>query len=61
MMSPTRCRRHAVACETRGAACAEPAIRAHWLEMAGEWRSLGQDGTAQATTARLMLRRRVTA
>ena len=29
-------------------------MRADWLEMAGQWRLLGGDGTAQSTMARLM-------
>lgn len=37
----------------RGAECADSAMRAHWLDMAGEWRRLGDDGSAQGTTARL--------
>lgn len=41
-------------CEARAAACEEPSMRADWLGMADQWRRLGGDQNAQATTARLM-------
>lgn len=41
-------------CERRAAGCGEAGMRAHWLEMAGMWRRLGDDEGGQATLARLM-------
>ena len=53
MMTSDLCYQRAETCEMRGAGCGEP-MRADWLDMAAKWRRLGDDGSAQGTTARLM-------
>lgn len=58
MMPSAHCRQKAEMCERRAAACGEAEMRDHWLEMAGEWRGLSDDESAQATTARLLLEAR---
>jgi hypothetical protein len=59
MMSSIICCQQADICETRGAECADSALRTDWLEMARHWRELAGDRNAQATTARLMQARRI--
>jgi hypothetical protein len=59
MMSSDLCYQKADECELRAAECPEALMRADWLEMAGQWRRLGDDGTAQSTMARLMSKARV--
>ncbi len=59
MMTSDVCYQKADECELRATECPEAVMRADYLEMAGQWRLLGDDGTAQSTTARLMHKARV--
>ena len=43
-------------CEALAAACDASTLRGEWLDMAVQWRRLGDDGSAQATLLRLMRR-----
>ncbi|RAK59875.1 hypothetical protein DJ021_08680 [Phenylobacterium hankyongense] len=54
MMSRACCIERAETCEQSAAECVDTALQAHWLTMAAEWRALAEDGSDQATLARLM-------
>lgn len=54
MKSSHACYQEAEKCERRGAQCQAAVLRDQWLDMAGEWRRLGDDGNARGTLARLM-------
>lgn len=41
-------------CQRRGIGSGDPAMRSDWMDLAGEWRRLSNDGDAQGTMARLM-------
>lgn len=54
MMSSSACYQQAEKCERRGAHSQTMVMRDHWLDMAGQWRRLGDDGNTPGTLARLM-------
>jgi hypothetical protein len=58
MMSSVLCYQKAQECELSAAESPEAVLRADFLQMARQWRLLGDDGTDQSTTARLMQQRR---
>jgi hypothetical protein len=54
MTSFTSCIEKAELCDAQARACVDTSLAATWLEMARHWRSLADDGSDQATVARLM-------
>ena len=58
MISFTSCIEKAEMCDAQARASVDTSLAATWLEMALHWRSLADDGSDQATLARLMSARR---